>query len=112
MTKTLKLTGAALELAIETIKVAEASNERIGELKAQAEALKEATDAQTEGLKGQLMRALDLGEDECCHIDATYLAEHGLLFVITGCPRPGIGGMLDAMLSEMNAKPKTGGGFH
>lgn len=113
MTKTLKLEGRALELA-RAIKAVEAeTNAQIGNLKEQADALQKAAHAQADKLHGELKHELGLGERDCCHLDMTYVEEHGLAFATTGCQTStsALGDLLGSILGRGGpAKPQ--GGLH
>jgi len=113
VTKTLMLAGRALELAQAIDQTMSDTNDRIGELKAQADSLHKAAVAQAERLQGELKHELGLDEDACCHIDLDYLAEHGIAFAKTGCERPsGIGDLLGQLLGRKSPDAPSGAGLH
>ncbi len=115
MTKTIQLTGRALELAQAIDTTMTDTNKQIGKLKEQADALHKAAESQAEKLHEELKHELGLDKDACCHLDMTYVSEHGLAFVKTGCERSGgIGGLLGSLLGGIT-KPDTpsgSGGLH
>lgn len=114
MTKTLMLAGRALELAQAIDKTMADTNDRIGELKAQADSLHQAAVAQAEKLQAELKHELGLEADACCHVDLDYLAEHGIAFAKTGCQRSagGIGDLLGQLLGRKSPDASSGGGLH
>lgn len=113
MSKTIQLSGRALELAKAIDQTMPDTNTQIGELKAQADALHKAAEAQADKLHSELKHELGLAEDACCHLDMTYVREHGLAFIKTGCERPGIGDLLGKLLGRASGDEKpTGGGLH
>lgn len=119
MTKTLMLAGRALELAQAIDKTMSDTNDRIGDLKAQADSLHQAAVAQAEKLQAEKLQAelkheLGLEADACCHVDLDYLAEHGIAFAKTGCQRSagGIGDLLGQLLGRKSPEAPSGGGLH
>ena len=113
MTKTLMLAGRALELAQAIDKTLSDTNDQIGQLKAQADALSAAGITQAEKLQGELKHELGLEKDDCCHVDLDYLSEHGVAFAKTGCERSsGISELLGQLLGRKSPEAPSGGGFH
>lgn len=110
MTKTLKLTGRALELARDIDRLGEDTRRQIGELKDQADAISRAADAQAERLHSKIKAELELAEDACCHLDMTYLQEHGVAFARTGCERRG--GLGDLLQQLTGSRTPSTGGLH
>ncbi len=109
MSKTIKLEGRALELALAIDKTMEDGNRQIGELKAQADSIHEAARSRAEKLHEELKHELGLSRDDCCHLDTTYAEEHGMAFVKTGCERSGGIGDLLGQLMGGRAEKKAGG---
>lgn len=110
MTKTMKLTGRALELAQAIGQLGQDTRQQIGTLREQADAISKAADAQAERLHSEIKAELELAEDDCCHLDMSYLQDHGLAFARTGCERrSGLGDLLQQLTGS---RAPSSGGLH
>lgn len=81
MRKTLKLEGAALEVAKRMDKVATESANQLKALNDQAVVIQTNTREALHEMDGELKKALGVGPDDIVDVDATYIADHGLAFV-------------------------------
>lgn len=103
MTRTIKLTGKALDLARSLKASTDDTRAELDLLNAEAQTTLEAGRARALQLQQQLSDALGLEPGACCHVDFSYLEEHGDAYVTTGC---GADNLMAA------ADVKAGGGLH
>lgn len=110
MTKTLKLTGRALDLARSIDQLRQDTQQQVRALREQADAISQAAEAQAERLYSEIRAELELAEDACCHLDMTYLQDHGLVFARTGCRKPS--GFKDLLQQLLGSREPSTGGLH
>ena len=88
MKKTFKLTGEALDLALDIKAGVDADRNALEELQEQATAISEAGELRINNQRKRMRELLDMEDGACVHLDFSYLEEHGEAYLKTGCERP------------------------
>lgn len=111
MKQTLKLTGTALQQALELKRGVDQDRAALEALQEQTTAIGEAGNRRTQRELAALKEALGLEPDACCHLESDFYEEHGDVYVRTGCERPGgLGEFLGRMMGADDTP--AGGGLH
>lgn len=106
MRRTIKLEGRAQRLAQEIAELVNDSNARVEALHTQASDIQLAAQERVASISMDLKAELGLEPDACCHLDTTYMAEHGVVYAHTGCEAA------NPLAELLGARARKAGGLH